>query len=197
MSSWTSFAIALMLLLTGCGRNAPEHGIAPEPAQAFPPVSISLSEIQEMLKGELTVAQVQQRLGKPVLESDQAWGNLMYQLPEEKWLVFFFKGPYVTGARYDRTEIAGIPPTVHELFVKLEVADRKIVWYLEMDGRRFSDLAELGEYIQSFPRDALVEFQMNCMRISESQPLQTQQDREKLRQVCQDAGVILLLYPSG
>ena len=150
-----------------------------------------------MLKSALTVAEVKQRLGTPVGETAQPWGNLMYRLPDGKWLFFFFKGPYVTEAGYDKTEIKGIAAPTHKLLIQSEMLGDKRTWHLEMDGRNFANLVELQKYVQSLPKQALIEYHKNDVLIDKSEPLQTSQELDKLRQICQDAGVILLFYPGG
>ena len=192
-------AVAMIITVFGCSQHEPITGAKPslQPAATTTQATPSLSEIRQMLGKQLTVAQVKQRLGKPVSESEQPWGNLMYPLPDNKWLFFFFKGPYVTGARYDKTDIAGIPAPTHELLVRSEMIGGKRNWHLELDGRIFANLVELKKHVQSLPKGALVEYQASCVRLAESQPLTAQQDIDVLRQLCQEAGVILLFYPAG
>ena len=150
-----------------------------------------------MLGKELTVGQLKQRLGKPLGIAGETWGCMEYALPGTKFVTFWFKGPYVTEARYDQTEIRGISPKMHRVLVEFRVIERKMLWHLEMDGREFAGLAELGVYIRSLPQASLVEYHATCDMIDPHQPLRTAQDQDELRRICREAGVVLLVYRAG
>ena len=150
-----------------------------------------------MLGKELTVGQLKQRLGEPLGSVGETWGNLSYALPANKYVTFGFKGPYVTEARYDQTEVTGVSPKMHRVSAEFRVIERKMLWHLEMDGREFAGLAELGVYIRSLPQASLVEYHATCDMIDPHQPLRTAQDQDELRRICREAGVVLLVYPAG
>ena len=162
------------------------------------PVSLSLADVQQMLQKELTVAQLKERLGEPLLPKDeqQTWGNLSYKLSDGKDLYFWFKGQYVTEAGYDKTEIIGIRSSIHTLLVQCERGDTKLIWRFEMDGKTFADLSKLEKYIKSLPKKAVVEHQF-CDTPIGGQPLQTKADIDKLHQICKKADVVLIIYPGG
>lgn len=195
------FAASVTLISALCGCNQPEPPkvtvASTRPVADSPLARLSLDEARQMLNKELTVAQVKERLGKPVAESDQSWGNLMYRLADGNYLFFFFKGPYVTGARYGQTEVQGVSPTIHRLLVRNVRIGNKMSWHLAMGGRSFASLSELQKHVESLPRGSLVEYQVGCAHRNESEPLQTQADLDKLSRLCKDASVILLLYPGG
>jgi len=160
-------------------------------------VDLSLADVQQMLQKELTVAQVKEQLGVPYWESKHSWGTLSYSLSNGKELDFWFKGQYVTAARYDKTEISGIPSkNIHTLLVQCEIVDTKLIWHLEMDGKTFADLSELEKYIRSLPKKAVVEHQFNDVTIG-GEPMQTKAEIDRLQQICDKAGVVLIVYPGG
>lgn len=189
-----SAALGLVVAVIGCSAGRPA-GSAPSTRPA--PVSLSLEEVRQMLGKELTVSQLKQRLGEPLGSAGETWGNLSYALPGTKYVTFGFKGPYVTEARYDQTEVRGVCPKTHPVSAEFRVIERKMRWHLEMDGREFAGLAELGVYIRSLPKASLVEYRATCDIIDPHQPLRTAQDRDELTRICREAGVVLLVYPAG
>ncbi len=92
--------------------------------------SISIEEVSSLLSSELTISQLESRIGSPVVRSGGNWGNIMYALPKGRHLFFFFKGDFVTGARYGGTEIAGVSPKIYRMKVELRMrAGRQYVLY--------------------------------------------------------------------
>ena len=89
---------------------------------------------------------------------------------------FWFKGPYVTEAPYEQTEVTGVSPKTHRVSAEFRVIERKMLWHLEMDEREFAGLAELGAFIRSLPKASLVEYRATCDIIDPHQPLRTAQD---------------------
>ncbi len=190
----------LIAFMCGCAGPKPADGTpATMPvAVAATPTPPSIDEVRQMLKGELTVAQVKRRMGDLTGEhgGEMTWGTFSYELPGRRHLYFFFEGPYVTAACYDKTDIKGFSPPVHQLFVQCEMVGDRLCWHLQMDGRRFANQGELQKYVESLPKGALVKYQMSCDTFGDP-PLRTHEQLEGLRALCKKAGVILLYYPAG
>lgn len=189
---WALMLCAGVLLI---GHFTPRH---PVTSATTRPASLSLTvdECRQMLSAPLTVAQLKHRLGEPAVAGGQAWGNMTYALPGGKHVSFRFKGPSVTAARYDKTEIRGIAPRTHILKVNGQPASRSWVWTFEMDGRRFESFAELSQYIQSLPAGQTVEHYSTCLRDDPNQPL-TSDQYEQLKKLCREANLFFVYHPAG
>jgi hypothetical protein len=106
-------------------------------------------------------------------------------------LCFFFKGNFVTGARYGGTEITGVSPKICRMKVELRMrGGRQSVLY-ELDGDSFASIGALKERLQALPRDSLVEWQQSC---TAQPPIEV---ADGLKQFCSQVGIMLLYYPSG
>ncbi len=153
--------------------------------------TISIEEVRSLLSSELTISQLESRIGSPVVRSGGNWGNIMYGLPKGQHLFFFFKGNFVTGARYGGTEIKGVSPKIYGMKVELRMrAGRQSVLY-ELDGDSFANIGALKERLQALPRDSLVEWRQSCV----AQPPIGVTD--ELKQFCSQMRIVLLYYPSG
>jgi len=115
----------------------------------------------------------------------------LYTLRNKRYLVFFFKGNFVTGARFDSTEITGVSPKIYRMRVESRVRVGVPSLLIELDNDSFADIGALKKRLQTLPRDSLVEWQTSCCA---QVPIAVTND---LKQFCSQLGIVLLCYPSG
>jgi hypothetical protein len=86
-------------------------------------VAISLSEVQKMLSAVLTRKELEKKLGPPCLPDrrKENWGILSYEMSDGKHLSFWFKGSFITEARFDRTDILGVSPPIAHMFLNYDL----------------------------------------------------------------------------
>ncbi len=106
-------AAGVLAAAQGCGPAAhaatlpaagsPQTAPASRPSSRPAPVSITMAELQRMLKQQITVEQVVQRLGQPVSKFEKSYGIMWYYLPDRETLTFHFKGRYISSVQWEQT----------------------------------------------------------------------------------------------
>lgn len=168
--------------------NEPEIGLISK--------STSAAEIEALLKSPLTVYEVEEKFGQPMTVSNGNWGNIMYRLPDNRWLTFWFKGPHVTGARYDSQEIKGVQPKTYKLTVDYEASSRS--YYYSVDGKIFRTYDELTGFLTTLPKAAIIEHQTSCVIFTDQKPLLTSKEElDALKAFCKKTSLVLIHYPAG
>ena len=179
------------LLLAGCtspGRNEPLTGCIQKPT--------SVAEIETLLKSPLTVRDVEAKFGPPLMAPTGNWGNLMYRLPDNGSLVFWFKGPHVTGARYGLQEIEGVQPKSYRLKVEYDSSAKS--YYYAVEGNRLRTYEALKEFLETLPQGTLLEHQTDCVTFTSQPPLlRTQEELNALKTFCEQKGIVFIHYPAG
>jgi hypothetical protein len=186
-------ATLILLLVLACSCSQKEQNVRQNGSSGISSttVTISAEEVRSLLSSELSISQLESTIGSPVVRSGGNWGNIMYALPNGRYLFFFFKGNFVTGARYDGTEITGVSPKIHKMNMQLRVRAGKQSVLYELDGDSLANIAALKKRLQALPPDSIVEWQQSC---TAQTPIEV---TNELKQFCSKVGIVLLYYPSG
>ena len=188
--------LALLCIAIGCStvRKDPFIGID----------DLSLDDVRVLLSTEMTVNALFEKLGPPIVVSEQNWGNIMYKTAEDQYLFFSFKGPYIVGAKYGETYIKGVSSNVLELNIrnipsKKPMNDPLKAFEFEyaINGQSFNDYSDLKEYLLKLPKKNVVEYGSSCLRFSPDQPFTTSEQIEEFKLFCQENDIVLVWHNSG
>ena len=160
-------------------------------------VALSLATVQEMLSKELTREEVEAKLGKPIVRPEGNWGNLMYRTPENKYVFFWFKGPYIYGAEYGDVEVKGVQPRTYKMNVDFDPSQQKYFFYL--DNEAFGEFESFKNRLKKLPQKSIVEWQHSddLSFTKEPSPLSNGKQLEEFEAFSKKLGIILIQYPGG
>ena len=191
-----STVLALLCVSIGCStvRKDPFIGID----------NLSLDDAKALLSTELTVNELFEKVGPPIVVSEQNWGNVMYKTADDQYLFFSFKGPYIVGAKYGETFIKGVSSNVLGLYVrnipsKKQMKDPLKAFEFEyaINGQSFNDYSDLKEYLLKLLKKYVVEYGNSCLRFSPDQPFTSNEQIEDFKLFCQNNDIVLIWHYSG
>jgi hypothetical protein len=129
-------------------------------------------------------------------EKGANWGNVMYEMPDKKYVFFWFKGPYIVGARFDKTELKGIQPKLYRMDLIWDWKNQ--VHLFALDDERFADLSSFEARLRKLPDHSIIEWQHSDVVITKvPKPLSAKEERKSFEDFCGEAGIILVQYPGG
>jgi len=149
-----------------------------------------------MLSVKLTREELESRLGSPIIKPKGNWGNLMYEMPDKKYLFFFFKGPHVTGARFDKTEIKGIEPKTYKMHFVFNRKNQK--HFPALDDEVFEDIDSFKNHLRKLPKNSIIEWQhSDDISAKVKEPIETSDQIKSFEVFCLKYDIILIQYPGG
>ena len=191
-----STVLALLCISIGCStvRKDPFIGID----------NLSLDDAKALLSTELTVNELFEKVGPPIVVSEQNWGNIMYKTAKDQYLFFSFKGPYVVGAKYGETYVKGVSSNVLELHVRNTPSEKPLNGPLKafefqyaINGQSFSAYSDLKAYLLKLPKKYVVEYGNSCLRFSPDQPFTSNEQIEDFKLFCKTNDITLIWHYSG
>jgi hypothetical protein len=195
-SIFISMILALQCFLTGCStvREDPFIGVD----------NLSLDDVRVLLSKELTVNELYEKIGPPIVVTEQNWGNIIYKTAKDDYLFFSFKGPYVVGAKYGETYINGISSNVLRLNVRNTLSKQPIndplkafTFEYVINGQSFNDYSGFKKYLLKLPKKYVVEYDNSCLRLSPDQPFTSNEQIEDFKSFCQKNDIVLIWHYSG
>jgi hypothetical protein len=184
-----------LLLVTGIPFTAASNQALPnKPERKI--ISISLAETKEMLSSKLTREEVEKKLGPPAVGPKGNWGNFWYNLPQNKYLLFWFKGPYIYEANYDGVELKGAGPKTYKMYFDFDY--KKQTFSICLDNERFEDVNSFKNYLSKLPKNSIIEWQhSDIIFTSIKEPIRTEEEVKSFEKYCNEAGIILIQYLGG
>jgi hypothetical protein len=181
---------------------------------------ITADEVAALLNREITVQEVTQRFGPPLLPYDDITNRvvLSYRLEAGKYLLLEGFGGYVIGATYDQTRIPGIRPAAHSMQVGDNVTiigakptprpgnATEVTWeeefahapYFEIDGARYQSYEVFQNALRSLPKGAIVEWHvLDAQLAGAERPLSKDGEYQSFLRFCRQIGLKLVVYPGG